>query len=157
MDLIQRARQDIIDASKEDQEKNTPKKETKKASSVVETLPEEKKVYVPTISFMDAANEIWPQLNNPKPLPKEDKKVEAKKAKKEQPKVETKKVEIKFEAKKEAKKPVSKPVSFEEAMLDIWPQLAKKPELKKEKTAPKKETPKKVVPTKKSRKNIKKK
>ena len=156
MDLIERARQDIIAASKEDQENNAPKEEVKEESSAKETPVEEKKVYTPTVSFEEAANEIWPQLTNPRPLIKEEKKAESKKAKKEQPKVEEKKSEVNPEAKIE-KKPVNKPVSFEQAMLEVWPQLTKKLEPKKEKPSAKEEAPKKMVPTKKSRKNIKKK
>ena len=38
---------------------------------------EEKKVYAPTVKFWDIAREVWPQLDNPKPLPKEEKQVEA--------------------------------------------------------------------------------
>ncbi len=130
IDLLEAARREIIEASKADQ----PKEESKQEAPVVESPKEEpvkekEIIYVPTVSFDDAAKEVWPQLN--KPL------IKAKKAPKEaapvvaQPMVEEKQPEVVIEApsKEEASvqeqpKIVYVPtVSFEEAADEIWPQL----------------------------------
>ena len=131
IDLLEAARREIIEASKADQPKEEPVKE-------------KEIIYVPTVSFDDAAKEIWPQLN--KPLKK------AKKAPKEaapvvaQPVVEEKQPEVVEQAQsvveqpqpevvsvapsKEAGLAPEQPkivyvptVSFEEAADEIWPQL----------------------------------
>lgn len=51
-----------------------PVKEEVKPEPVKEVVKEQPKpVLVPTVKFWDAAREVWPQLDNPKPLPKEEK------------------------------------------------------------------------------------
>ena len=61
--------QEVIAEPVEVVEEATPEAE---AIEVVEAPVEEakpvQKVYVPTVSFNDAADEIWPQLNNPQPI-----------------------------------------------------------------------------------------
>ena len=89
--------------------------------------PAPQKVYVPTVTFAEAADEIWPQLNNPNPIVIEEapvKQVEPQpKAVKKAPKAES--VEVMA---KEETKPVQKvyvpTVSFEQAADEIWPQLS---------------------------------
>ena len=160
-DLLEAARRAIIEASKQDMQDSAPQEEKAAETPKVEETPQEKKVYEPTVSFMEAADEIWPQLNHPTPLKKEEPKEETKPApasKKEAPVKEepVKEVETPKEAEsvKEEPKVEEKPkpkvytpiVSFEEAMNDIWPQLNKKPEPApkeaKPKAASKKEAPK---------------
>lgn len=150
-----------------DNPKPLAKEEPKPVQAVNEEKPAAKKPEAKLVTFEDAANEVWPQLNNPKPLVKEEPKQEQpapvvhkvqpkpkakarlikvqfvredgtvaiiyKKAPKEQteePKAEPQKVEPKpvQQAKEEKpveKKTASKPVTFEDAMLEIWPQLKK--------------------------------
>ena len=54
-----------------------PVKEEVKPEPVKEVVKEQPKlVLVPTVKFWDAARVVWPQLENPKPLPREEKPVE---------------------------------------------------------------------------------
>ena len=54
-----------------------PVKEEVKPEPVKEVVKEQPKpVLVPTVKFWDAAREVWTQLDNPRPLPKEEKIVE---------------------------------------------------------------------------------
>ena len=91
------------------------------AKEVVIQRELEKKAYTPTVSFEEAANDIWPQLNDPKPLPKEENKapIKEEKAKAVTPKAKpAKKSEPKQEKKEEKAKPEpvkEKPVKKEEA------------------------------------------
>ena len=108
---------------------------------VVITQPEEAKpapvVYVPTVSFAEAADEIWPQLNNPQPLKEEQKP-------QEQPKVVVKEVNkpvkkapiVKQEEVKSEPKVYIPTVSFNEAADEIWPQLNNPKPLPKEEKKP---------------------
>ena len=81
------------------------------------------------VTFEEAANEIWPQLNNPKPLPKEEKKAPVKKsAPKAAPKKEAAPKAEPKQAKEKAK-PEKKPVKEQ-------PKPAPKPEPKKEQKKP---------------------
>ena len=51
-----------------------PIKEEVKPEPIKEVVKEQPKpVLVSTVKFWDAAREVWPQLDNPKPLPKEEK------------------------------------------------------------------------------------
>ena len=51
-----------------------PVKEEVKPEPIKEVIKEQPKpVLVPTVKFWDAAREVWPQLDNPRPLPKEEK------------------------------------------------------------------------------------
>ncbi|MBO4703552.1 MAG: hypothetical protein J5617_01825 [Bacilli bacterium] len=51
-----------------------PVKEEVKPEPVKEVVKEQPEpVLVPTVKFWDAAREVWPQLDNPRPLPKEEK------------------------------------------------------------------------------------
>lgn len=130
-DLLEAARREIIDASKEDKEQATPKvEETKQEAPVQEEPVKEKIVYVPTVSFDDAAKEIWPQLYKPVK--------QVKNAKQEQPQpVEVEVIPQPAEAPAQEAQPVEEvklapqaeqkvyvpTVSFDEAADEIWPQL----------------------------------
>ena len=118
-----------------------------------------------TVTFDEAADEVWPQLNNPKPLPKEEKKQVINKApikeavKEKQPKVEEepkpdgKKIKIRFKRADGSEviiyesepKPVS-PVTFYEAIGDIRPQKPLPKKENKPAPAPVKQPIKKVEP-----------
>ena len=108
----------------------------------IENVSKEEKVYTPTVSFEEASNEIWPQLNDPKPLPKEENKtpIKEEKAKAVTPKKETTKVkpakksEPKHEKKEEKAKPEpvkEKPVKKEETKI-VPVEKASKQEEKKD-------------------------
>lgn len=130
-DLLEAARREIVDASREDKEQATPKVEEAKQEAPKQEEPvKEKIVYVPTVSFEDAAKEIWPQLYKPVKQVKE--------AKQEQPQpVEVEIVPQPVEAPAREAQPVEevKPapqaeqkvyvptVTFDEAADEIWPQL----------------------------------
>ena len=55
-------------------EEPVPEVKPEPVKKVVKEQP--KPILVPTVKFWDAAREVWPQLDNPKPLPKEEKPVE---------------------------------------------------------------------------------
>lgn len=130
-DLLEAARREIINASKEDKEQVTPKVEEAKQETPKQEEPvKEKIVYVPTVSFEDAAKEIWPQLYKPVK--------QVKKAKQEQPQpvevevipqlvetpVEEPQPVIEAEEAPKAEQKVYVPtVTFDEAADEIWPQL----------------------------------
>ena len=130
-DLLEAARREIINASKEDKEQAVPKVEEPKQEAPKQEEPvKEKIVYVPTVSFEDAAKEIWPQLYKPVK--------QVKKTNKEQPQpvevevipqpVETPAEEpqpvIEAEEAPKAEQKVYVPtVTFDEAADEIWPQL----------------------------------
>ena len=129
-DLLEAARREIIDASREDKEQAAPKVEEPKQETPVQEEPvKEKIVYVPTVSFDDAAKEIWPQLYKPVK--------QVKKAKEQPQPVEVEIVPQSVEAPAQEAQPVEevKPVqqaeqkvyvptvSFDEAADEIWPQL----------------------------------
>ena len=159
-DLVNAMRREIIAASQKDVTEivnaNNGGKPSKKANK------EENKEYNPTVSFNDAADEIWPQLNNPTPMakPVEEVKVTpapAKKAKtvKPAPVVEQAPAEQKPVEAKPAPQPVRvekvyvPTVSFNDAADEIWPQLNNPKSLPKEepKVAPaQKPAPKKAEP-----------
>ena len=132
-DMLEAARRAIIEASKEDMPKEEP---------VVEEGPikEEAKVYEPTVTFDEAADEIWPQLKNPHPLPKDEPKP-IKKPAKEKPvgKPVVKEEPIKEEkvvvTPKKEEKVYTPTVSFAEAADEIWPQLKNPKPLVKEEPA----------------------
>ena len=148
-------------------EKPTPVKVVKatKEPKVVPQAeqPVDKKEYVPTVSFDDAADEIWPQLNNPKPLPKEKAKVEqpkqvAPKTVKKKPAPVAPVKEEKVAPKEAPKKEYHPTIKFDEAADEIWPQLKNPTPLKEEvkevtpeenKPAPKKVSLPKSEPVKK--------
>ena len=127
-----------------------PKEEANEEQPVVESQPveeapqEEKKEVAQPVSFDEAALSIWPQLANedkhvfdervvPAQEPAHVKKVRAPKAKKqaepqvvesqpaEQASVQEEQPQPKVV---EASHPYSKPVTYDEAALEIWPQLA---------------------------------
>ena len=129
-------------------------------------------VYIPTVTFDEAADEIWPQLNNPTPIVVEQPAPEetteqpvqeaapAPQEASEQPaQVEPqpvgRKVKIKFKRYDGSevviyetdKKKKAKPVSFEQAADEIWPQLRHPHPLPKEekKPAPVESKPAKAV------------
>ena len=106
--------------------------------------------YSEPVSYDQAVLQIWPQLAN---APKQVKKpAPAKKAEpvKEQPKVEPQPVEKKPEPVKEPEQPVreARHLSFDEAALEVWPQLANTPKPAKKKAPAKKAAPVKEQPVK---------
>ena len=134
IDLLEAARREIIEASKQDvidTLNNIDKSGSETANiDAKEEQVKEKIVYVPTVSFDDAADEIWPQLNNPQPIvvEKEAQPVEVKAApqavKEEQPVVEAKPVIQEAKPAPQAEQKVYIPtVTFNEAADEIWPQL----------------------------------
>ena len=115
--------------SKED---NIPEEEQPIVASVANSEEDNKKahtVLVPTVSFDDAANEIWPQLNNPTPLVKEDNKQEQAEVK--QP---VKEQQVAAASANKGDKPLVATVSFDDAANEIWPQLNNPKPLVKEQT-----------------------
>ena len=133
--LLNAMRSEIINASKQDvteivNANNAPEepKKSKKKEKEVEH------VYVPTVTFQQAADEIWPQLRNPHPLPKVVEKVVVKEVIKEvsvptpapapaeqQPAPEVKVVKV-----------YTPTVTFDEAADEIWPQLNNPTPIEKE-------------------------
>lgn len=106
--------------------------------------------YSEPVTYEQAVLQIWPQIAN---APKQAKKpAPAKKAEpvKEQPKVEPKPVEKKPEPVKEPAQPVreARYLSFDEAALEVWPQLANTPKPVKKKAPAKKAEPVKEQPVK---------
>ena len=106
--------------------------------------------YSEPVTYEQAVLQIWPQIAN---APKQAKKpAPAKKAEpvKEQPKVEPKPVEKKPEPVKESEQPVreARHLSFDEAALEVWPQLANTPKPAKKKAPAKKAEPVKEQPVK---------
>ena len=106
--------------------------------------------YSEPVTYEQAVLQIWPQIAN---APKQAKKpAPAKKAEpvKEQPKVEPKPVEKKPEPVKESEQPVreARHLSFDEAALEVWPQLANAPKQAKKKAPAKKAEPVKEQPVK---------
>ncbi|MBR5355701.1 MAG: hypothetical protein IK121_02130, partial [Lachnospiraceae bacterium] len=126
IDLLEAARREIIAASQEDM----PKEEPKEEAPIVEEPVKEKIVYVPTVSFDDAAKEIWPQLYKPVKQAKKAEKaqpqpveieVAPQPAVEEQPAVEVKQAEpVPQKAEPKVYVPT---VTFAEAADEIWPQL----------------------------------
>ena len=154
IDLLEAARREIIEASKQEMAKANPKKQPKEEAPIVEAPKEEepikeKIVYVPTVSFDDAAKEIWPQLTKPlkkaKKAPKEVKVVEP------QPMVNEKQLAVEEVPVAITQPEEAKPapvvyvptVSFAEAADEIWPQLNNPQPLKEEQKP--QEQPKVVV------------
>ncbi len=117
-DLLEAARREIIDAAKDHEQ---PVNENKQSET--KEVPVEKIVYVPTVTFDQAAREVWPQLDNPKPIVT-NKQVE------QQPQPVVAPVKEAQSAQKVESKEENKPqvalvptVSFEDAAKEIWPQL----------------------------------
>ncbi len=154
IDLLEAARREIIEASKQEMARANPKKQPKEEAPIVETPKEEepikeKIVYVPTVSFDDASKEIWPQLTKPlkkaKKAPKEVKAVEP------QPVVNEKQLAVEEVPVAITQPEEAKPapvvyvptVSFAEAADEIWPQLNNPQPLKEEQKP--QEQPKVVV------------
>ena len=161
VNLLEAARREIIAASQEDM----PKEEPKEEAPVVEEPVKEKIVYVPTVSFDDAAKEIWPQLYKPVKQAKKAEKAQPQPVEievapqpaveeqpapaEEQPVVEAKQAEP---APQKAEPKVYVPtVTFAEAADEIWPQLSNphpivveqaEPQPKVEKKAPAKKVAK---------------
>ena len=121
-DLINAMRQQIIDASKQDvteivNANNAPEEEPKKSKKKEKEV---EKVYVPTVTFEQAADEIWPQLRNPHPLPKVVEKVVVKEVIKEVPVPTPAPAQ---EQPVQAVKVYTPTVTFDEAADEIWSQL----------------------------------
>ena len=121
--LLNAMRDEIINASKQDvteivNANNAPLESSKGKKKEKEV----EKVYVPTVSFEQAADEVWPQLTNPQPLPKVVEKVVVKEVIKEVP-VAAPKAEPVQEQPVKVVKVYTPTVSFEEAADEIWPQL----------------------------------
>ena len=121
-DLLNAMRNEIINASKQDvtdivNANNAPVEEPKKGKKKEKEV---EKVYVPTVTFEQAADEIWPQLRNPHPIPKVVEKVVVKEVIKEVP-VPTPAPEAEQPVK--VVKVYTPTVTFDEAADEIWPQL----------------------------------
>ena len=137
--------------------------ENKEATPVV--IEEQPKVveashpYTEPVTYEEATLEIWPQIKDA-PILRVASKEEKKPVKKEQPAPVKEEPKVAPKAKKtkevqpkpadvpEYKHPYSKPVTYEEAALEIWPNLANAPALR---VAPKEDKPveKKPAPAKK--------
>ena len=124
-DLLNAMRNEIINASKQDvteivNANNAPVEEPKKGKKKEKEV---EKVYVPTVTFEQAADEIWPQLRNPRPFPKEKivEKVVVKEVIKEVP--APAKAEPAPEQPVKVVKVYTPTVTFDEAADEIWPQL----------------------------------
>ena len=134
-DLLEAARREIIEASKQDM--------VEEAAIQTEAFKEERnKEYIPTITFEEAADEIWPQLSNPTPVVLPVKEEAPAPVKEEKPVKEAKPI-IKEQPVKEqpvVKKELVPTVSFDDAADEIWPQL------KNPKPLPKQEQPREVKP-----------
>ena len=122
-DLLNAMRNEIINASKQDvtdivNANNAPVEEPKKGKKKEKEV---EKVYVPTVTFEQAADEIWPQLRNPHPIPKVVEKVVVKEVIKEVP-VHTPAPEAEQPVK--VVKVYTPTVTFDEAADEIWPQLS---------------------------------
>ena len=117
-DLLEAARREIIDAAKD---REQPVNENKQSET--KEVPVEKIIYVPTVTFEQAAREIWPQLDNPKPIV-------ANKQVEQQPQPVVASVQEPQPAQKAETKEENKPqvalvptISFEDAAKEVWPQL----------------------------------
>ena len=110
--------------------------------------------YSEPVSYEQATLQIWPQIANAPILrvaPKEEEPVVIEKAKEEAPvKEEQPKVEPKPAVVKEYNHPHSDPVTYDEATLEIWPNLAKAPALRVAPKEEKKEAAPKKAPVKKA-------
>ena len=111
-------------------------------------------IYEPTVTFDEAADEIWPQLNNPTPIVEEKPATEQPvqeaipvpqvNEQEQEPQPVGRKVKIKFKRYDGSevviyegdKKKKAKPVSFEQAADEIWPQLNNPKPLPKEEAKP---------------------
>lgn len=128
----------------ENKQDNIPEEQQPVVATVATNEEEQKQahtVLVPTVSFDDAAKEIWPQLDNPTPLVKQEQSVEANKQAKQQPA----KAAVPDSANNE-QKPAAlvSTVSFDDAAKEIWPQLdnpkplvKEQPKVEEAKEAPK--------------------
>ena len=137
-DLLEAARREIIEASKQDM--------VQEAALQTEAFKEERnKEYIPTVTFEEAADEIWPQLSNPTPVVLPQKEETPVMVKEVKPVQEAKPV-IKEQPVKEqpvVKKEYIPTVSFDDAANEIWPQLNKPTPIVKEEKA--EETAQKIV------------
>ena len=105
-DLLARARQEIVNASKADMANTINEKVAKNKAA------KRKELSAKPVSFNDAANEVWPQLANEpaqaKEVKEEQPKVEEAPIKEQAPVEEVKPEPVKEEPKKEKKAPVKK-------------------------------------------------
>ena len=131
-DLLAAARSEIISTSLIDQEQAEKERFINDIASV--NVVEASHPYSEPVTYDEAALQIWPQIANApalrvKPEGEEEEPVYAPEAKEEAP-VE----EIPVEQPKvvEASHPYSEPVTYEEAVLQIWPQVANAPLLRAE-------------------------
>ena len=131
-DLLAAARSEIISTSLIDQEQAEKERFINDIASV--NVVEASHPYSEPVTYDEAALQIWPQIANApalrvKPEGEEEEPVYAPEAKEEAP-VE----EIPVEQQKvvEATHPYSEPVTYEEAVLQIWPQVANAPLLRAE-------------------------
>ena len=110
--------------------------------------------YSEPVSYEQATLQIWPQIANAPSLrvaPKEEEPIVIEKAKEEAPvKEEQPKAEPKPAVVKEYSHPHSDPVTYDEAALEIWPNLAKAPALRVAPKEEKKEAALKKAPVKKA-------
>ena len=131
-DLLAAARSEIISTSLIDQEQAEKERFINDIASV--NVVEASHPYSEPVTYDEAALQIWPQIANApalrvKPEGEEEEPVYAPEAKEEAP-VGEKPVEHPEVV--EATHPYSEPVTYEEAVLQIWPQVANAPLLRAE-------------------------
>ena len=102
------------------------------------------------VTYEEAVLQIWPQIANAPKQVKKPAPVKKERPVKEQPEVEPQPVAKQPEPVKEEKQPVreARHLSFDEASLEVWPQLANTPKPSKKKAPAKKAAPVKEQPVK---------
>ena len=133
-DLLAAARNEIISASLKDQSKAELQRLQDEIASV--NVIEATHPHSDPVTYDEAVSEIWPQADNApllrvKPEGEEDEPVYTPEQVSEAPVVE----EVKEQSEPvvvEATHPYSEPVTYDEAVLQIWPQVANAPLLREE-------------------------
>ena len=133
-DLLAAARNEIISASLEDQSKAELQRLQDEIASV--NVIEATHPHSDPVTYEEAVSEIWPQADNApllrvKPEGEEDEPVYTPEQVSEAPVVEEDK-EQSEPVVVEVSHPYSEPVTFDEAVLQIWPQVANAPLLREE-------------------------
>ena len=125
-DMVEEAREDLIATALKDQQMSAIQKEQEEKDLLESIQPavvpvEMSHPYSEPVTFEEAVQEIWPQINNvPEPQPYEEN--PAYPVEEEQP--------------KESSYKPGEPVTFEQAVQEIWPQINNKPAPQPEETAP---------------------
>ena len=125
-DMLEEAREELIASALRDQSKRpvgeqAPEEQENYDDIQPAVIPVEMShPYQEPVTFEEAVQEIWPQINNvPEPQPYE----------------ENPEYPVEEEKPQESFKP-GEPVTFEQAVQEIWPQINNKPEPEPEETAP---------------------